>query len=82
MKAVKKLLMAAVLALSLAVASPAMAADSSIDGYNGPGGKTPEKLDSLPFTGLDLGLMAAGGSLLALLGFGLRRATRSAQDGA
>ena len=32
----------------------------------------------LPFTGLDLGLIAIGGLFLALLGYGLRRLTHSA----
>lgn len=32
---------------------------------------------SLPFSGLDLGLLGAAGGMLVLLGFGLRRLTRS-----
>ena len=32
---------------------------------------------SLPFSGLDLGLIAVGGIVLVALGFGLRRATRT-----
>ncbi len=32
---------------------------------------------SLPFTGLDLGLMAAGGVVLAGMGFGMRRLSRA-----
>ncbi len=32
---------------------------------------------SLPFTGLDLGLMAAGGVVLAGMGFGMRRFSRA-----
>ena len=33
--------------------------------------------DELPFTGLDLGLVAVAGASLMLLGFGMRRLTRS-----
>jgi hypothetical protein len=33
--------------------------------------------NSLPFTGLDLGLMAAGGVVLAGMGFGMRRLSRA-----
>ncbi|MBW8742571.1 MAG: hypothetical protein ACJ747_06745 [Gaiellaceae bacterium] len=33
---------------------------------------------ALPFTGTDLGLMVAGGGVLLLLGFGLRRFARNA----
>ncbi|MGI8750616.1 MAG: hypothetical protein ACR2J6_08745 [Thermoleophilaceae bacterium] len=33
--------------------------------------------DSLPFTGLDLGLVAAAGASLMLLGAGMRRLTRA-----
>jgi hypothetical protein len=52
-------------------AAPALAADSPVnDAY----GDTTSKL---PFSGLDLGLIAAGGIVLVVLGFGLRRATRT-----
>jgi hypothetical protein len=51
--------------------APAVAADSPVnDAY----GDTTSKL---PFSGLDLGLIAAGGIVLVVLGFGLRRATRT-----
>ena len=33
--------------------------------------------EELPFTGLDLGLIAAAGASLVLLGFGMRRLTRA-----
>lgn len=33
--------------------------------------------DSLPFTGLDLGLVAVAGASLVLMGFGMRRLTRA-----
>jgi hypothetical protein len=107
---------AALLSLSLAV--PAYAEDSSVDGYGGPGGNVQdtigggggdrneggapgdviggapgggqgesvpvnevtsegEQAGSLPFTGLDLGLLAAAGALLLGLGVGMRRLTRA-----
>jgi hypothetical protein len=34
--------------------------------------------DSLPFTGAELGVLAAAGGMLVLLGFGLRRLTHGA----
>lgn len=109
--------LAALLSLSLAV--PAYAEDSSVDGYGGPGGNVQDTIGggggdknagggpgdvvggapgggqgesipvndvtaagendeagSLPFTGLDLGLLAAAGALLLGLGIGMRRLTR------
>ncbi len=57
--------------LLVGFATPALAQDSSIDdGY----GATSNKL---PFSGLDLGLIAAGGVLFVLAGVGLRRAVRT-----
>lgn len=77
----------AVLLLSLALAAPASFAQSSQDGYiqQGPsivdrtGGDPPDEStsDELPFTGLDLGLIAVAGGSLLLLGMGMRRLTRA-----
>ena len=41
----------------------------------GPSAKPQSSGDELPFTGADLGVLAAAGGLLAGLGFGLRRLT-------
>jgi hypothetical protein len=77
----------AVLVLSAALAGPAYA-QSSKDGYNDEaaviqsesGGNNDNngesKGSSLPFTGLDVGLIAASGALLLAAGVGMRRLTR------
>jgi hypothetical protein len=62
-------------ALLVGSAAPALAADSPVNNAYG----EPSSSASLPFSGLDLGLIAAGGLLLLAMGFGLRRATRSSQ---
>lgn len=55
-----------------------MAQDSSIDdGYGGPPAETTTSSGKLPFSGLDLGLIAAGGALFVVAGIGLRRAVRT-----
>ncbi|MGH2942765.1 MAG: hypothetical protein ACRDLN_08340 [Solirubrobacteraceae bacterium] len=54
-------------------ATPAVAQDSSLDDGYAP----PETTTKLPFSGLDLGLIAAGGLLFVVAGVGLRRAVRS-----
>jgi hypothetical protein len=59
--------------LLVGFATPAMAQDSSID--DGYGATSPT--NKLPFSGLDLGLIAAGGALFVLAGVGLRRAVRT-----
>jgi len=51
--------------------APALAQDSSVNDAYG------SSTTKLPFSGLDLGLIAAGGLVLLALGFGLRRATNS-----
>jgi hypothetical protein len=82
----------AVLALALALATTAYA-QSSVDGSpgndqagqiqsqvdNGGGGPTAVADDggSLPFTGLDLALVAAAGGMLVAAGLGMRRLTRA-----
>jgi hypothetical protein len=59
--------------LLVAFATPAMAQDSSIDDGYGSTSATYK----LPFSGLDLSLIAAGGVLFVLAGVGLRRAVRT-----
>ncbi|HWC25065.1 MAG TPA: hypothetical protein VG474_00645 [Solirubrobacteraceae bacterium] len=60
----------------VAFASPAIAQDSALDdGYGA--GATTTTTDRLPFSGLDLALIAAGGVLFVLAGVGLRRAART-----
>lgn len=82
----------AALAILLAFSATAYG-QSSIDGYNneagqvqenvggtGTGGTQPVSSDTggaLPFTGLDLALIAAAGGLLAAGGLGMRRLTRA-----
>lgn len=62
--------------LLIGSAAPAMAQDSSIDdGYGGSADTTTS--GKLPFSGLDLGLIAAGGALFVVAGIGLRRAVRT-----
>ncbi len=81
----------AVLALMLALATAAYAgpeASSAIDGYVDQAGAVQNNVDSgtvsgvddggsLPFTGLDLALLAGAGGLLGAAGFGMRRLTRA-----
>lgn len=72
-------------ALMFAFAPAAMAGDSSVEGYGGKQGSTQSKVEpgsaktrgSLPFTGLDLGLLVVGGAGLVLVGGYLRRLSRS-----
>jgi hypothetical protein len=74
----------------IALMAPSVAfAQSSDEGYGGAGaiagqvesgggdGDAPvtTESDSLPFTGAELGVLAAAGGILVLLGFGLRRMT-------
>ena len=71
-------------ALMFAFAPAALAGDSSVEGYGGDQGRTQAKVDqgaaktrgSLPFTGLDLGLLVVGGAGLVLVGGYLRRLSR------
>jgi hypothetical protein len=63
--------------VALGTAAPAIAQDSAIDdGYGGPPAETTPS-GKLPFSGLDLGLIAAGGALFVVAGVGLRRAVRT-----
>lgn len=94
MKLIKKAL--AIASIAALIVPTAAMAQSSDEGYGGPGnvisgleqgggnggggGNTqPVKAQSqggnLPFTGADLGVLAAAGGLLAGFGFGLRRLT-------
>ena len=59
------------LTLLVTAVTPAAAADSPVNDAYG------STASNLPFSGLDLGLIAAGGIMLVALGFGLRRATRT-----
>jgi hypothetical protein len=77
------------IACIVALMAPSVAfAQSSDEGYGGAGGiagqvdtgggdeaPVEEAAGSLPFTGAELGVLAAAGGLLVLLGFGLRRLT-------
>lgn len=67
------------MAVLLVGSAPAVAQDSSIDdGYGGPPAETTSSGGGkLPFSGLDLGLIAAGGALFVVAGVGLRRAVRT-----
>jgi hypothetical protein len=89
----KKLLAVVGAAAMLALAAPAVYAQSGEEGYGGSnvvagleqggggGGDTGAPVQaaanegSLPFTGADLGVLAAAGGLLLGLGLGLRRLT-------
>jgi hypothetical protein len=75
-------------ALGLALCGTALA-QSSVDGYNEPGGQIQTQVGgsggsdsngsggSLPFTGLDVALLVGAGGLLLVAGFGMRRLTRA-----
>jgi hypothetical protein len=80
-----------VLVLS-AAAAPSFAASTSQEGYTTPAGVVQSDVASnnndanttrstsgsqLPFTGLDVGLIAGAGALLVLLGVGMSRLTRT-----
>jgi hypothetical protein len=87
----KKLLAVVGATAMLALAAPAVYAQSGQEGYGGSnvvagleqggGGDTGAPVQaatnegSLPFTGADLGVLAAAGGLLLGLGLGLRRLT-------
>lgn len=79
----------AVLALTLALATTAYG-QSSVEGYSDQGGQVQNDVagaaqggavqdsgGSLPFTGLDVALLAGAGALLGAAGFGMRRLTRA-----
>lgn len=92
MRTIQKTIAATILALALMAPASAFAAESSVDGYsssqaqlegtsqdpsrNSSSANSDSDSSSLPFTGLDLGLLAAGGVALAGVGFGMRRFTR------
>jgi hypothetical protein len=82
---------AAVLVIALALAPAATAQSSSVGTYGGNGGQvagvagggesgnnavnTSNTAGSLPFTGMDVGLVVGGGVLLLLAGIGMARLT-------
>jgi len=71
-----------VVAASLVAAVPALAQTSAQQGYSTPGASSQQSVDpqghSLPFTGLDVVAVVAGGVLLLSVGLGVRRLTRLA----
>jgi drug/metabolite transporter (DMT)-like permease len=63
----------------LVLASAALAQSSSVSGYGGQAGGVEEQVETggtLPFTGLDIGLLIGGGLLLVAVGAMLRRLAR------
>jgi hypothetical protein len=74
------------LVVALALATTASAQQASQDGYLNSAGQVQAQVDqggsggdsggSLPFTGLDMALLAGAGGLLVAAGFGVRRLTR------
>lgn len=73
-KALKRMTLLLVLVVMLlGSVAPAMAQDSPTDdGY-----PPPEPPPSLPMSGLDIALIAAGGTLMLAAGFGMRHAVRN-----
>jgi hypothetical protein len=76
----------AAVAMALALASPAFG-QSSVEGYNDSAGQVQAEVNSsgggggsLPFTGLDVALLAAAGGVLAAVGLGMRRLTRGPES--
>ena len=65
----------------LAVPAAAMA-QSSVGGYGGSGGGSASSVEpsTLPFTGLDVGLLAGGGLLLLLIGLAMTRLVPRGQE--
>ncbi len=75
----RNILLALSAILLVAVSASTALAGSSGSVYGGQGGSVQTDIDggsTLPFTGLDLGLLAGGAVLLLALGFGLRRFAR------
>lgn len=79
---------AAAVFAALLVAAGAFAGGAILQGYGGQGGNISHQVGgtvsaakpssgTLPFTGLDLGLVAGGAMLLVLAGFAIRRSGRS-----
>ncbi|HET6830657.1 MAG TPA: hypothetical protein VFH44_04830 [Solirubrobacterales bacterium] len=84
-----------VLVVALALAPAAFAGNSSVGTYGGQGGEVAGSVtggdpadpgseaansSALPFTGLDLELLAGGGLLLLLGGFGMARMAARRED--
>lgn len=85
----RMILGASILVVVLALAPAALAGNASVQGYGGGGnqaaglagsgsdpgnsGASENSVGSLPFTGMDLSLLAGGGFLLLLAGVGMAR---------
>jgi len=72
--------MLAVAACAVAAAQPAAAQSPTVSGYSANGPSVQTKVDtrshsSLPFTGVDVGLVVAAGVALSGAGLALRRVT-------
>ena len=80
------------LCVALFVAAPAFGQSSAENGYSQPAGSVQQQVGpsgsedrsaksseggQLPFTGLDIALVAAAGGVLLAIGFGIRRLSRS-----
>jgi hypothetical protein len=84
----RMILSTVVVVVALALAPAAMADSSSVGTYGGQGGEVAgsvasdpgNQASSLPFTGLDVGLMAGGGALLLLIGLTMARAVPRNRD--
>jgi hypothetical protein len=77
------IMLVGLLAAAVVYAPLALAQQSSVDGYGGGAGGVQSEVEggggaggSLPFTGMDLGLLIGGGLVLLAVGFGLRRLAR------
>ena len=86
----RMILSTVVMIAALALAPAAMADSSSVGTYGGQGGEVAGSVasasdpasqsSSLPFTGLDVGLMAGGGALLLLIGLTMARTVPRNRD--
>jgi hypothetical protein len=72
----RMILSAASILVFLVIPTAAMAQSSSVGGYGGQGAPP----STLPFTGLDVGLLAGGGLLLLLIGLAMTRLVPRGQD--
>ena len=78
-KVTRRLLIVATILVVFSIAASAALAKKPPPGYQGTGGAvqtTVESGGSLPFTGMDLGLLIGGGLMMILVGAGLRKLSR------